>query len=181
MKSYLTGLKNALIIRGILAILFGLFALFMPGVTLHLFIMVFGIFAVLDGLFSVIISFTKIKEEHNWWYLLLQGILSLLIGFLVLRSPFLTEVLIVIYIAIWMIAVGVLEITTAVRIHKFIKGERWYIISGIISILAGTIILYNPMGGVWTLTWLIGINALLFGSIFLVMGMRLTSRVRQMQ
>lgn len=180
MKSYLTGLKNALIIRGILAILFGLFALLMPGVTLHLFIMAFGAFAVLDGLFSIIFSFTKIKEEHNWWYLLLQGALSLLIGLLVLRSPFLTEVLIVIYIAIWMIAIGVLEITTAVRIHKFIKGEGWYILSGVISILAGTIILYNPMGGVWTLTWLIGINAVLFGCIFLVMGMRLASRVKQL-
>jgi uncharacterized membrane protein HdeD (DUF308 family) len=181
MKSYLTGLKNALIVRGILAMLFGLFALFMPGVTLHLFIMVFGSFAVLDGIISIIISFTKIKEEHNWWYLLLQGILSLLIGALVLRSPFLTEVLIVIYISIWMIAIGILEITTAVRIHKFIKGEGWYILSGIISILAGTIILYNPTGGVWTLTWLIGINAVLFGAIFIVMGIRLASRVKQME
>ena len=177
MHSYLSGLKNALIIRGILAILFGLFALFMPGLTLSTFVLVFGVFAIVDGIISIISSLTKIKEEHNWWYLLMQGILSILVGGLVIRAPFLTEVLIVIYIAIWMIAIGALEIVTAVRLHKVIKGELWYVLSGVISILAGIIILYNPMGGLWALTWLIGFNAILFGIIFLIMGWRLSTIV----
>jgi uncharacterized membrane protein HdeD (DUF308 family) len=181
MHSYLSGLRTALIIRGILAILFGLFALFMPGCTLHTFIYVFGGFAVIDGAISIISSLTKIKEEHNWWYLLMQGILSVLIGGLVIRAPFLTEILIVIYIAIWMIAIGALEIVTAVRLHKVIKGELWYVLSGIISILAGVIILYNPTGGLWALTWLIGFNAVLFGIIFLIMGWRLTKIVKEIK
>jgi len=180
MHSYLSGLRNALLIRGILAILFGLFALFMPGLTLGTFVLVFGIFAIVDGIISIISSLTKIKEEHNWWYLLMQGILSILVGGLVIRAPFLTEVLIVIYIAIWMIAIGALEIVTAVRLHKVIKGELWYVLSGVISILAGIIILYNPMGGLWALTWLIGFNAILFGLIFLVMGWRLTGIVKRL-
>jgi len=180
MHSYLSGLRNALLIRGILAILFGLFALFMPGLTLDTFVLVFGIFAIVDGIISIISSLTKIKEEHNWWYLLMQGILSILVGGLVIRAPFLTEVLIVIYIAIWMIAIGALEIVTAVRLHKVIKGELWYVLSGVISILAGIIILYNPMGGLWALTWLIGFNAILFGLIFLVMGWRLTGIVKRL-
>src|SRR6187399_2200841 len=99
MKHYLTGLKNALIIRGILAILFGLFALFVPCSSLRIFIIVFACFAILDGVFSILLSLTRIKHEHSWWYLLLQGCLSLLVGALVLNSPFLTEILIVIYIA----------------------------------------------------------------------------------
>jgi uncharacterized membrane protein HdeD (DUF308 family) len=180
MKSYLSGLRNALIIRGTLAVLFGLFALLMPGLTLHTFVLVFGMFAIVDGLISIISSFTKIKEEHNWWYLLMQGILSVLVGGLVLRAPFLTEILVVIYIAIWMIAIGALEIVTAVRLHKVIKGEGWYMASGIISILAGVIILYNPMGGLWALTWLIGFNAILFGLIFIVMGFRLGGIIKKM-
>lgn len=180
MKSYLSGLRNALIIRGLLALAFGLFALFMPGATLHTFVLVFGIFAVVDELISIISSFTKIKEEHNWWYLLMQGILSVLLGGLVLRAPFLTEILVVVYIAIWMIAIGALEIVTAVRLHKVIKGEGWYVASGIISILAGVIILYNPMGGLWAMTWLIGFNCVLFGAIFIVMGFRLGRIIRNM-
>jgi len=181
MKHYLAGLKNALIIRGILAILFGLFALFMPDVTLRMFIIVFGCFAILDGTFSIILSLSRIKHEHSWWYLLMQGCLSVLVGALVLHSPFLTEILIVIYIAIWMIAIGALEITTAVRIHRYIKGELLYVFSGIISILAGIVILYDPMGGIWALSWLIGANALLFGLIFLIMGWRLSMRVKTME
>jgi len=181
MHSYLSGLRNALLIRGIIAVLFGLFALFMPGTTLHTFILVFGGFAILDGIISIISSLTKIKEEHNWWYLLMQGVLSMLIGGLVIRAPFLTEILVVIYIAIWMIAIGALEIVTAVRLHKMIKGELWYVLSGVISILAGVIILYNPTGGLWTLTWLIGINAVLFGIIFIVMGFRLGRFIRSLK
>jgi len=76
MKHYLSGLKNALIIRGILAILFGLFAIFKPECTLKTFVIVFAVFAILDGAFSIIISLTRIKHEHSWWYLLLQGCLS---------------------------------------------------------------------------------------------------------
>ncbi len=181
MHSYLSGLKNALLIRGILAILFGSCALFMPGLTLHTFVLVFGLFAVADGIISILYSFSKIKTEHNWWYLLMQGILSVLIGGLVIRAPFLTEILVVIYIAIWMIAIGALEIVTAVRLHKVIKGELWYVLSGSISILAGLIILYNPTGGLWALTWLIGFNAILFGVIFIVMGWRLSKIVKEIK
>lgn len=181
MKSYLSGLKNALIIRGALAVVFGLFALFMPGLTLHTFVLVFGLFAIIDGIISIVSSLTKIKEEHNWWYLLMQGVLSVIVGGLVLRAPFLTEILVVIYIAIWMIAIGAMEIVTAVRLHKQIKGEGWYVASGIISILAGIIILYNPMGGLWALTWLIGFNAILFGAIFIIMGFRLGARLKKME
>ena len=181
MKHYLSGLKNALIIRGILAILFGLFALFKPDCTLKTFVIVFACFAILDGAFSIIISLTRIKHEHSWWYLLLQGCLSLLVGLLVLRTPHLAEILVPVYIAIWMIAIGVLEITTAVRIHRFIRGELLYVFSGIISILAGMVILYDPMGGIWVLSWIIGGNAILFGLIFLIMGWRLSVRVKTME
>src|ERR1043165_2842574 len=142
----------------------------MPDITLRTFVIVFACFAILDGVFSILLSLSRIKHEHSWWYLLLQGCLSLLVGLLVLRAPFLTEILIVIYIAIWMIAIGVLEIATAVRIHRFIKGELLYVFSGIISILAGMVILYDPMGGIWVLSWLIGANAVLFGLIFLFLG-----------
>ena len=111
----------------------------------------------------------------------MQGVLSIIVGGLVIRASFLTEILIVIYIAIWMIAIGALEIVTAVRLHKLIKGELWYVLSGIISILAGVIILYNPTGGLWTLTWLIGFNAILFGIIFIVMGWRLSNIIKSLK
>ena len=181
MKHYLSGLKNALLFRGVIAILFGLFAIFKPDCTLRTFVMVFGGFAILDGAFSIIVSLSRIKHEHSSWYLLLQGCLSVLLGLLVLRAPFLTEMLVVIYIAIWMIAIGALEIATAVRIHRFIKGELLYVFSGIVSILAGMVILYDPTGGIWILSWLIGGNAILFGLIFLIMGWRLSVRVKTME
>ncbi len=42
----------ALLLRGLLAVLFGLIALFLPGMTLTVLVLVFGAYALVDGVFA---------------------------------------------------------------------------------------------------------------------------------
>ena len=71
-----------LLLRGILAILFGIIALAAPGIALLAFIYVFAAYAILDEIAAIVISFQVRSFLRTWWVLLLEGIAVELRGFL---------------------------------------------------------------------------------------------------
>ena len=69
-----------LLLRGILAILFGAMAFAWPGLTLATLILFFAAFVFVDGIFDVFHAFSGRKENENWWVLLLEGLLGIAFG-----------------------------------------------------------------------------------------------------
>ncbi|HET9921201.1 MAG TPA: DUF308 domain-containing protein, partial [Ktedonobacteraceae bacterium] len=72
----------ALLVRGILAILFGIIALADPGIALLAFIYVFAAYAILDGIMAIVVSLQERSFLRAWWVLLLEGILGIIFGIL---------------------------------------------------------------------------------------------------
>ncbi len=70
-KQTLPAYSGAMIIRGILAILFGLLALFMPGLTLELLVFLFAFYALFDGFLGIVASITAMSHHQQWWVFLL--------------------------------------------------------------------------------------------------------------
>ena len=54
-----------LLIRGILAILFGIGAFVWPGITIAVLVLMFGAYALVDGIFAIIAGFSA-RGEHDW-------------------------------------------------------------------------------------------------------------------
>jgi len=71
-----------LLVRGILAILFGIIALAAPGIALLAFIYVFAAYAILDGITAIVVSLQERSFLRSWWVLLLEGILGIIFGIL---------------------------------------------------------------------------------------------------
>ena len=69
--------------RGIIAIVFGLVLLLWLALTLGVMVLLFGLFALLEGLSTVVTSFGK-GDEKGGWSLLLEGLVGLLVCFIVL-------------------------------------------------------------------------------------------------
>jgi Short repeat of unknown function (DUF308) len=65
-KSMVSRIWWAVVLRGILAILFGVVALFYTGSTLLALVYVFGIYAVLNGLFAIVAA-VRTGEAHRRW------------------------------------------------------------------------------------------------------------------
>ena len=63
-----------LLLRGVLAILFGIAAYAWPGMTLVTLLTLFGAFAVVNEIFNVFHAFSGRKEDERWWVLLLEGL-----------------------------------------------------------------------------------------------------------
>ena len=123
------------LLRGLLAIAFGVIAFGYPGLTLATLVLFFGAYAFVDGCFTLGATIASWSEMENHWLPLLQGLLGILIGVLTYRAPELTALGLLIYIAAWSLATGVLEIVAAIELRKVIKGEFWLLMSGICSII----------------------------------------------
>ena len=159
------------VIRGLLAIAFGLIALVWPGITLIVLVFLFGFYVILEGILSIIAAFIN-RGMRSWWVLLLEGLASLIVGCVAFIWPGLTAVVLLIFIAIWAILTGLLEIWAAVQLRKEIRGEWILALTGIISILIGIILFTNPGAGALAVVWMIGIYAIIFGALLTFLGFK---------
>jgi len=156
-----------LLLRGILAILFGVAAYAWPGLTLATLVMFFAVFVFVDGVFDVFAAFAGRQENENWWVLLIEGLLGIAFGAITWMRPGITTMVLLLFIAFWAMATGILRIIMALRLRKEIEGEGWLVLSGLASVLFGLIVMARPGAGAMALLWLIGAWAIVVG-IFLV-------------
>jgi uncharacterized membrane protein HdeD (DUF308 family) len=173
----------ALALRGLFAVLFGLAALFWPGITLAALILLFGAYALVDGVFAIVAAVRAAEQHGRWGLLLLEGIFGILVGLLTFVWPGLTALVLLYFIAAWALVTGVFEIVAAVRLRREIEGEWALILGGVISVIFGVLLVVLPAAGLLALVWLIGVYALVFGILLIILSFRLRrqtsgSRVR---
>jgi uncharacterized membrane protein HdeD (DUF308 family) len=163
-------------IRGVLAILFGLIALFLPGVTMLSLVLVFAAYAFLDGVLGIISAVRAAREQERWGYLVLEGLVDIAAAAVAVFWPGITVVAFVFLIAFWAIFTGILELVAAFRL-QFIDGRGWLIFGGIVSVLYGALLIIAPMIGAVVLTWWLGAYALVFGVCLVVLAFKLRARL----
>lgn len=163
----------ALLIRGLVAIAFGVIALWHPILAGIALIVLFGAYAFVDGVFAVYSAVAAAEHGTRWWPFAIEGIVGLAIGVITWFEPAATGLALYWLIAAWAIVTGVFEIIAAVQLRRSIAGEIWLIVAGAISILFGVLLWAMPGAGVLTLLWLIGIYAIIFGLLWIVLAFRL--------
>lgn len=163
----------ALVVRGVLAIVFGLVALTWTEMTLVSLTLLFGAFALLFGVVTLAMAIGGWRVREDRWLLLVEGALGVAIGLLTYRSPGLTAVTLVLYVAAWTLIIGVLRIAAAIRLRKEIEGEWWLALGGVLSLLAAVVLMWNPVVGALALVWVIAVYAIVFGIAEIAAGLRL--------
>jgi uncharacterized membrane protein HdeD (DUF308 family) len=162
----------AFVLRGIVALLFGIMALVWPGLTILTLVYVFGVYAVMDGVFGVVAAWS-IRSSGRWWVLLMEGLLGIVAGVIAFVWPGVTSLVLLTLIAAWAIVTGILEIVAAIRLRKEIKNEWRLGLGGLASVLLGVLLVIWPQSGMVTISWIIGFYATVFGISMLSLGFRL--------
>jgi uncharacterized membrane protein HdeD (DUF308 family) len=170
-----------LLLRGIVSILFGCFALANPGMTLAYLVLFFGAYVIVQGVFNVIQAFSSWADQENGWPMLLLGLLSIVVGVLTLRSPGITALVLLFYLAIFALLTGVLEMVLAIRLRKEIQGEFWLFLAGLLSVLFGVLLIARPGAGALGVILYIGIWAIVIGVFTVILAFRVRGFAKGVQ
>jgi uncharacterized membrane protein HdeD (DUF308 family) len=163
----------SLVIRGLVALSLGVVALVWPGITLAAVVILFGAYALIDGVVSLIGAWKASRTHERWGALVFEGIAGIVAAAITILWPQITAFALVIMIAAWALVTGAFEIAAAVRLRKHISGEWLLALSGVVSVLFGSLIFAFPLAGALTIAYLVGIYAFVFGALLLALGFRL--------
>ena len=164
------------LVRGIMLIILGAYALFRPGMTAATFAQVFGFFLAFDGVLAIIAGITGQVPSRGWT--IARGVLALIAGVFIVSNPLLASLItattFVYLLGISAVVSGVIEIVAAIKDRKEIEGEGFLILGGVISVIFGLAVLSSPLAFAGFMVRFIGVLAIIGGiaSIFYAFRLR---------
>ncbi|AHD21638.1 membrane protein [Rhodococcus pyridinivorans SB3094] len=167
-----------MLLRGILAVLFGVVALVWPGITVWALVVVFAAYAIIDGIVLVVQSVRDKPEGWGWW--LAMGVVSVLAGLVALFWPGITALALLYVIAFYAILFGITGIVGGIRFRKVPEsGWVWSVLAGVVAVLFGIVLLIFPGEGILSLIVLLGIYAILFGVLLIILAFQARSAAKK--
>ena len=175
----------ALALRGGAAILFGLLALVLPGLTLDALVATFAAYAFVDGVLAIIASLRPPGSDRRAVPRreapLLEGISSLALGLLVALWPEPTVFVVVVLVACWALGTGACQLLAAYRLRGRLSGAWMLTLAGAVSLALGLALASAPATGAVSIVWWIGLYAVAFGAILLTLALRLRGRLAALE
>jgi uncharacterized membrane protein HdeD (DUF308 family) len=163
-----------IIARGVAAIVFGLCALFVPGVTWVVLMSFFAAYTLIGGTAIIATALSReTRADRPWGLLLVEGILGVVAAGVWMLWPAAASVAFIYVLGSWAVASGILEIGTAIRLRKIIHGEWMLGVAGLLSIALGLTAWLWPLAGALALVWWIGAYAIVFGALMIGLGLHM--------
>ena len=161
------------LLRGIVFIIFGIFAFVSPAITAATLAIWFAAFLFIDGVFLLIHTFRHWKGNDDKWLMFAEAAISIVLGILLLRNPSVTLLYVSLMLAFWFIYSGVVKIGLAIQVRKEIKGEGWLIAGGAISVILGIILLARPGMAIAGLMGLLAFFAIIMGILMIAIALKM--------
>lgn len=161
-----------ILLRGVFAILFGVLTFAWPGITLIALVLLYGAFAFTDGVLSIAAAVKGGVPAPRWW-LALVGVLGIAAGVLTVVWPQITGLILLLFIAAWAIATGVLQIIGAIKLRNEIEGEWLLVASGVLSVTFGVLLAVWPGAGALAMALVVGAFAIMYGVLMVAFALRL--------
>jgi len=148
---------------GIVSILVGVVAIFWPSATLVIIAIVFAVQLIVGGVFRFVGAFA-IPGETGWLRALqaILAVLSFVVGVYLLGHVALSLLVLALVLGFYWMMHGVIELFVAIG-HPELPGRVWMIVSGLLSVLAGVLLIVLPGLSLFALTLVLGVWLVLFG------------------
>jgi uncharacterized membrane protein HdeD (DUF308 family) len=160
---------------GIVSVLAGLAALFWPGETVLVLGVIFGIQLVVSGVFELVEALSAAYGTSGArWLTAILGGLSIVVGIILVRHILLSVLVLGLVLGIYWIVHGVMRVFAAAA-HREMPGRGWVVVAGVLSVIAGVIVLAFPVPSLVLLAIVLGIWLIVYGLIEIVAAFRLRS------
>jgi uncharacterized membrane protein HdeD (DUF308 family) len=163
--SLLPHLWKSTLASGLLAVLLGILVLAWPGITILVAAIFFGAYLLITGIAQVIFAFSLHVSAGGRVLLFISGAAALILAVLAFRH--FGEGYAVLLLAIW-IGVGFIfrgvATTVAAISDPGMPGRGWEIFFGIITTIAGVVVMASPFESIAVLTLVVGIWLIVIGA-----------------
>jgi uncharacterized membrane protein HdeD (DUF308 family) len=165
------------VLRGLAALVFGLVAIFWPGISLAALVTLFGIYALMDGALTLGLALRRPRHEPGRSILIAMGISGLVIGLVSVLWPQATVTLLIYVLAAWLVLFGLIAIAHSLQMKKQVAD--WPLSrGGILLLVIGLLLALFPNAVAVAATWALGLLALLIGAGLLLFAWRRYQRDR---
>jgi len=170
-----------LLAMGIVSVVIGFLVIFFPHPTLFVVGILFAIQLIAVGIFRFVAAFTT--PERNGWLRALSAVLSVLafiVGIYLLRRPLLSLLVLAVLLGTFWIVEGVIELFGAIG-DSTLPARGWVTVSGILSIIAGALVLAFPGMTLLILTLILGVWLIVYGVILGIRAFRVHSAMQNVR
>jgi uncharacterized membrane protein HdeD (DUF308 family) len=154
------------LVAGLLTVVLGGIVLAWPGPTILVASTLFGVYLLLTGFTELFLAFALPRSGGTRFLLFITGALSLILAVLSFRhfGDAYAILLLSIWIGIGFIFQGVSEVAVSIG-EKNLPGRGWYAVLGIISVIAGFVVLVWPFDSIVMLTLVTGVWLVVMGVV----------------
>ncbi len=166
-------LWGVLALRGIVAILFGLAAVFWPGITLVTLVYLVSAFLLASGVVGLVVGLINIG---NGKVSFLSRVLTILlsvaeigVGVYLLRHAGIAFATFVLIVGLILIARGIVDVFSAIFEEDAATSKTILVITGVLSVIVGVILLMQPVSAGVAFVWILGLYSLITGPMLIAL------------
>lgn len=170
--------RTALMLQGIAAILFGIAAVFWPGLTTVTLVYLFAAFLLIDGIIALIWGLIKLNHLLRAMLVILLGLLELGVGLFLMRKPEVAFATLILILGFALVVRGVFSFAHAFAGEGSTTGKTMHVILGVLGVVIGIFVLAQPVAGGLAFIWVLGLYALISGPVMIAMSSDLAKAKR---
>ncbi|MFE0510810.1 HdeD family acid-resistance protein [Streptomyces sp. NPDC058964] len=165
---------QVVLLTGIASLILGVLVLIWPGPSLLAAGVLFGIYLLVSGVFQLVSAFGTHKATGLRVLAFISGALSILLGLFCFRGPMQSILLLALWIGIGWLIRGITQ-TLAAASDASVPARGWQVFLGIVTFLAGIVLIVSPFTSVAVLTLIGGIWLVAVGIVEIITAFRIRS------
>ncbi|MGW2645063.1 HdeD family acid-resistance protein [Streptomyces sp. NPDC001393] len=164
---------QVVLVTGIASLVLGVLVLVWPGASLLAAGVLFGIYLVISGIFQLVAAFGTHRATSLRVLAFISGALSIVLGLFCFRGPMQSILLLALWIGIGWLIRGITQTLAALHDPRM-PARGWQIFLGVVTFIAGIVLIDSPFRSVAVLTlvagiWLVAVG---IGEIVTAFGIR---------
>lgn len=165
-----------LAVNGLIALLLGILIISTPATTLIIIGKYFGLVILVGGLVLLFTAFYNIKKEKSYGLILIESVITIILGILILIYTRKTLEIFVILIGIWAIIIGISQLAILIDKNYSVSGKYLFLFNGLLTVVLGVFMLFNPFAMGQFFITLAGICAIIFGALLIFFAFKIKER-----
>ena len=167
MKDIFKRTTNSIIWSSVIACIIGLIMVIDPSMSIKTIGIIVSIYIILHGIILIVLDI-EASEFYIPFEGMASGILSIILGVILFGKPEILSVAFTIVIGVWIALSSISSIKIAISLRK--EEAPWFLLLlfGIIDLIIGLIVIFNPFGATISMTVFAGIMIIIHSIINII-------------